>query len=284
MKTCHDSATLRAQVAEWKRAGLTVALVPTMGNLHAGHISLVKRAQQEADKVVVSIFVNPTQFGPNEDFASYPRTLDADREKLATAQTDLVFAPSVDVMYPQQNLAWVDIEQLGDTLCGAKRPGHFRGVCTVVTKLFNLVQPDVACFGEKDFQQLAILRRVTTDLCFPIRIIGVPTARADTGLALSSRNGYLTESERLHAAKLQQLLKSLRDRILQGERDYATLQAQATQQLNSDGFVVDYVAVMDANELKPAKNGDKYLLLALAAYLGKTRLIDNLSFNVECHS
>src|SRR5690606_29472395 len=153
MQTCHDSSSLRAQVAEWKQAGLTVALVPTMGNLHAGHISLVERARQEADKVVVSIFVNPTQFGPGEDFASYPRTLDADSEKLAAAHTDLLFAPSVDVMYPRPNLTWVDIEQLGDSLCGANRPGHFRGVCTVVSKLFNLVQPDVACFGEKDFQQ-----------------------------------------------------------------------------------------------------------------------------------
>jgi pantoate--beta-alanine ligase len=282
MQTCHDSSTLRAQVAEWKQASLTVALVPTMGNLHAGHISLVERARQEADRVVVSIFVNPTQFGPGEDFASYPRTLDADSEKLTAAHTDLLFAPSVDVMYPRPNLTWVDIEQLGEHLCGANRPGHFRGVCTVVSKLFNLVQPDVACFGEKDFQQLAIIRRMTADLCFPIRIVGVPTHRAESGLALSSRNGYLNDSERSHAAHLQQLLRSLKARIEAGERDYASLQAEAGRQLQADGFDVDYVAIMNADSLTPATPSDSQLLLALAARLGNTRLIDNIPFNIEC--
>lgn len=282
MRTCHDSQNLRTQVNEWKRQGLTVALVPTMGNLHAGHISLVERARQEADKVVVSIFVNPTQFGAGEDFSSYPRTLDADSEKLAAAHTDLLFAPSVEVMYPRPNLTWVDIEQLGEHLCGANRPGHFRGVCTVVSKLFNLVQPDVACFGEKDFQQLAIIRRMTEDLCFPIRIIGVPTYRADSGLALSSRNGYLSDSERSHAAHLQQLLQDLRQRILQGERDYTALETDAFRRLDADGFVPDYVSIMDAGDLTPAKPDDRHLLLALAARLGKTRLIDNLAFDIEC--
>lgn len=282
MQTCHDSASLRAQITEWKSAGLTVALVPTMGNLHAGHISLVERARREADRVVVSIFVNPTQFGPGEDFASYPRTLAADSEQLAAAHTDLLFAPSVETMYPQQNLTWVDIEQLGDSLCGANRPGHFRGVCTVVSKLFNLVQPDVACFGEKDFQQLAIIRRMTADLCFAIRIVGVPTARAASGLALSSRNAFLSDSERSHAAFLQQLLQSFKARIEQGERDYVALQRDASQQLQAEGFDVDYVAIMNADNLTPASQNDSHLLLALAARLGKPRLIDNLSFKIEC--
>jgi pantoate--beta-alanine ligase len=282
MRICHDSESLRACISDWKQQHLSVALVPTMGNLHAGHISLVDRAHREADKVVVSIFVNPTQFGPNEDFNSYPRTLGADCEKLDAAHTDLVFAPAVDVMYPRPNLTWVDIEQLGDTLCGANRPGHFRGVCTVVSKLFNLVQPDVACFGEKDFQQLAIIRRMTEDLCFPIRIVGVPTARAESGLALSSRNGYLNESEQLHAAKLRQLLQSLKAQIEAGNHDYAALQQNASQQLQEDGFRVDYISIVNPASLRPANENDTQLLLALAAWLGKTRLIDNLSLNIEC--
>lgn len=281
MNLLHDAQTLRQHIADWKRQGLTVALVPTMGNLHQGHVSLVTRARQEADKVVTSIFVNPSQFGPNEDFDSYPRTLDADCDKLKQAGNDLVFAPTVEVMYPQPNLVWVDVEQLGDYLCGANRPGHFRGVCTVVSKLFNLVQPDVACFGQKDFQQLAIIRRMVSDLCFPVRIVGVPTARDDNGLALSSRNGYLSDKERIQAAFLHQLLQKLRLRILEGDYNHARSSQAAMQELTQNGFIPDYVSIMHATTLQPATPTDTHLVIALAAKLGGTRLIDNLVFDIE---
>lgn len=281
MNICHRTEVLRKQVTHWKQQGLSVALVPTMGNLHAGHLSLVTQAQQEADKVVVSIFVNPTQFGPNEDFDSYPRTLEQDCDKLEQINTDLVFAPTVDIVYPQKNLAWVDIELLGDTLCGANRPGHFRGVCTVVAKLFNLVQPDVACFGQKDYQQLAIIRRMASDLCFPIRIIGVPISRSDSGLALSSRNNHLSAKARANAALLQQQLQSLKTSICAGERDYTSLSDNTRAYLTDRGFDVDYISVMNADTLQPASPADTHLLVALAARLESTRLIDNVSFLVE---
>ncbi len=282
MNIHHQRASLEQQLAPWRKAGDSIALVPTMGNLHAGHLALVEAAKREADHVVVSIFVNPTQFGPNEDFDSYPRTLDADCAKLDAIGTDAVFAPSVEEVYPQSNLAWVDIEQLGDSLCGAKRPGHFRGVCTVVSKLFNLVRPDVACFGEKDFQQLAILRRMTQDLCFPIRIVGVPTVREEDGLALSSRNGYLSAEERALAPKLQANLKQLATHLQQGNTDFTALTKEASQRLNTTGFRVDYLSIISADTLAPATASDKQLLVAAAAYLGNTRLIDNIAVNIDC--
>lgn len=281
MQTCHERDSLRAQISNWKQAGLSIALVPTMGNLHAGHLSLIDRARQEADRVVVSIFVNPTQFGPNEDFDSYPRTLEADSRQLAEAGADLLFAPTIEVMYPQRNLTWVDTESLGDTLCGANRPGHFRGVCTVVTKLFNLVQPDYACFGEKDFQQLAIIRRLVADLCLPLRIIGVPTARAASGLALSSRNGKLTPQQLEQAPQLQRCLQEMASLIKEGARDYSAQQAAFTARLQQAGFDVDYLNVMNVDTLAPAETADTHLLIALAAHLGSTRLIDNISLHIE---
>lgn len=281
MQTCHDREGLRAQIFNWRQAGLRIALVPTMGNLHAGHLSLVKRARQEADRVVVSVFVNPTQFGPNEDFDSYPRTLEADSRQLAEEGADLLFAPTAEVIYPQPNLTWVDIEALGDNLCGANRPGHFRGVCTVVTKLFNLIQPDVACFGEKDFQQLAIIRRLVADLCFPIRIVGVPTARDACGLAMSSRNSKLTPQQLEQAPQLQQCLQQMASLIKQGARDYGAQQAAFTTRLQQAGFDVDYINIMNADTLMPAESIDQHLLIALAAHLGSTRLIDNISLVIE---
>lgn len=281
MNIVHDAQALRQHVNDWKKQGLTVALVPTMGNLHRGHLSLVEQAHKEADKVVTSIFVNPSQFGPNEDFDSYPRTFDADCDKLRSAKNNLVFAPSVEVMYPQPNLVWVDVEQLSDHLCGANRPGHFRGVCTVVSKLFNLVQPDVACFGQKDFQQLAIIRRMVDDLCFPVRIVGVATAREESGLALSSRNGYLSDNQRQQAAFLYQLLQKLRHNILKGNYNYSQLSQAAKQELTQHGFVADYVSIMNATSLQPATPADTQLVIALAAKLGSTRLIDNLVFDIE---
>lgn len=280
MKTVHTIAETRQQVRDWRQAGLTIGFVPTMGNLHAGHISLVDEARRHADKVVASIFVNPTQFGPSEDFDSYPRTLDADSEKLAAAGCDLLFAPSVDEMYPEKNRTWVDVDDLGDHLCGASRPGHFRGVSTVVSKLFNIVLPDIACFGEKDFQQLAIIRRMVQDLFFPVRIIGVATAREANGLAMSSRNGYLSAAQKDQAGALYATLQALKARIEAGERDYPALVQAGTDQLTQAGFVVDYLSINHAGTLAPATSPDSHLLIAVAAKLGSTRLIDNVSLSI----
>jgi pantoate--beta-alanine ligase len=282
MQTVHSIAALRQQIRGWRQANLKIAFVPTMGNLHAGHISLVETARQHADKVVASIFVNPTQFGPSEDFDSYPRTLDADSDKLAAGHCDLLFAPSIDEMYPEKNRTWVDVDDLGDYLCGASRPGHFRGVTTVVSKLFNIVQPDVACFGEKDFQQLAIIRRMTQDLFFPVEIITVATARESNGLAMSSRNGYLSAAQKAQAAELYAALKKLKGQIEAGERDYLALVKAVTEQLTQAGFSVDYLSVNSASTLAPATVADQHLVVAVAAKLGTTRLIDNISISIAC--
>ncbi|MCH8542702.1 MAG: pantoate--beta-alanine ligase [Alcanivorax sp.] len=276
MLTLHRIADTRAQVRAWQASGLRVGFVPTMGNLHAGHIRLVTEARRHADKVVASVFVNPTQFGPGEDFDAYPRTLDSDQARLAEAGTDLLFAPSVDEMYPQQNLTWVDVDQLGEHLCGASRPGHFRGVSTVVSKLFHIVMPDVACFGEKDFQQLAVIRRMTTDLCFGIEIVGVATEREPDGLAMSSRNGYLSAEQRALAPKVHAHLQQARAAIEAGERDYPGLSRRLAESLESAGFRVDYLDVVNAETVTPAAPEDRMLRVAVAARLGKTRLIDNI--------
>ena len=282
MKTVHSIAELRQQVRDWRQAGLRVGFVPTMGNLHAGHISLIDEARRHADKVVASIFVNPTQFGPSEDFDSYPRTLQADSEKLQAAQCDLLFAPSVDEMYPQKNRTWVDVDELGDHLCGASRPGHFRGVSTVVSKLFNIVLPDIACFGEKDFQQLAIIRRMVQDLFIPVQIIGVPTAREANGLAMSSRNGYLSAAQKDQASAIYATLQDLKARIQGGERDFAGLVKLGTDRLAQAGFAVDYLTISNADTLAPASSPDSHLLIAVAAKLGATRLIDNVTLSIAC--
>ena len=276
MQTLNTIAETRQQVRAWQAQGLTVGFVPTMGNLHAGHIRLVTEARQHADRVVASVFVNPTQFGPNEDFDAYPRTLAADQEKLTAAGTDLLFAPPVDEMYPEATLTWVDVDHLGDHLCGANRPGHFRGVSTVVSKLFNIVTPDIACFGEKDFQQLAVIRRMVRDLCFGVRIIGVATEREADGLAMSSRNGYLTPEERALAPQVYAHLQQARDAITGGERDYPALQQRLAASLNQLGFQVDYLTVVNADTVSPATPQDTDLRVAVAARLGRTRLIDNI--------
>ena len=281
MDVVHTAAEVRACVTAWRRAGKTVALVPTMGNLHAGHLSLVRAAQREADRTVVSIFVNPTQFAPSEDFASYPRTLDADLALLRTSAANVLFAPSVEAMYPLgPNATWVEVDELGRYLCGASRPTHFRGVTTVVSKLFLIVAPDVAVFGEKDFQQLAILRRMTAELQFPIRIVAAPTWREADGLALSSRNSFLTESERARAPLIQQQLQRLKRAIADGERDYRALEGAMSTALAAQGFKVDYVSVANAETLAPATSADRKLLIAAAAYLGKPRLIDNVRLDL----
>lgn len=281
MKIEHSIQGVRAALKQARKAGKSVAFVPTMGNLHSGHISLVAEAKRRADYVVTSIFVNPTQFGANEDFSSYPRTLENDASLLAEAHCDLLFAPSAEEMYPdgRQQATTVHVAEITDRLCGASRPGHFTGVATVVTKLLNIIQPEMALFGEKDYQQLAVIRRLVTELCIPTSIIGMPTQRAEDGLALSSRNGFLTEAERLQAPLLYQTLTQLQTAILSGQRDYAALSTAAKAHLTKCGFAPDYVEVC-TQDLNTPTESDADLVILLAARLGKTRLIDNLAFSV----
>src|SRR5579872_3763409 len=278
MLTEHQTAAVRKRVLRWRNINERVALVPTMGNLHAGHIALVKRARELADRVVVSIFVNPTQFGPNEDFAAYPRTPDADRLQLAVAATDLLFMPDVSEVYPggTQNATRVEVPQLSDVLDGAFRPGHFAGVATVVTKLFNMVQPDVALFGEKDYQQLMIIRRMTIDLCLPVEIVGVPTVRELDGLAMSSRNQYLSKAELAAAPLLHAVLRETAFALRDGGRDYASLQSKAADRLRQAGFRPDYVEIRQPDTLAAPKAEDTRFVVLAAAWLGAARLIDNV--------
>ncbi|MEW6310161.1 MAG: pantoate--beta-alanine ligase [Pseudomonadota bacterium] len=271
-------ADLRAAVARARGEGKRIGFVPTMGNLHAGHIALIKKAGQRADFVVASIFVNPLQFGPNEDLASYPRTLAADQEKLVNAGCHLLFAPSVEEMYPhgQADQTLVRVPGVSEGLCGASRPGHFDGVSTVVTKLFNMVQPDLAVFGQKDFQQLAVIRTMVRDLNMPVQIISEPIVRADDGLALSSRNGYLTTEERTIAPQLYRILCELRDAIAGGERDYSALVERGLNRLRQAGLRPDYLELRNAVDLQPADQHSREVAILVAAFLGRTRLLDNI--------
>lgn len=278
MQTVNRIADLRQTVAQWRRAGLKIAFVPTMGNLHAGHLQLVKTAQQHADKVVVSIFVNPTQFGPNEDFASYPRTEQQDVEQLAAINTDLLFLPTVVEIYPQPLQTKISVQGLSGMHCGASRPGHFDGVAVVVCKLLNMVQPDLLLLGEKDFQQLAVVRRMVFDLSLPVEIQGVPTVRENDGLAMSSRNGYLTAEQRQVAPKLYQALCAARDAIQQHQAGDQQILDQQSQALQQAGFDIDYFHLCRSDDLQPANAEDQDLVLLIAARLGKTRLIDNVYF------
>ncbi|MGM0480890.1 MAG: pantoate--beta-alanine ligase [Pseudomonadota bacterium] len=267
-----------ARLRQWRtQQTRTVALVPTMGNLHQGHLSLVKKAQQHADVVVVSIFVNPMQFAANEDLDSYPRTLQQDKEALSSLGVDAVFTPQVGDIYPRGLAAQTQINVPGvsDILCGASRPGHFVGVATIVCKLFNMVQPDVAVFGEKDFQQLQIIRLMTQDLSLPVTIVGVPTARDANGLALSSRNTYLNAEQRQQAARIYQTLQGMAQQ-LNSATDFKAIELWAEQQLTEAGFKVDYVAIKNAGDLQdPTPKNQRWVAL-IAAKLGETRLIDNL--------
>lgn len=283
MRTVYTIADLRAAVAQWRAAGERVALVPTMGNLHEGHLRLVDRARNLADRVLVSIFVNPTQFGPSEDFEHYPRTLEADSGKLEQRATDLIFAPAVEEVYPGGSEAGtrVEVPGLSELLCGEFRPGHFVGVATVVAKLLNMAQPDVAVFGTKDYQQLAVIRRMVRDLSMPIDIEGVTTVREANGLAMSSRNAYLSTSERETAAELYRILKQTADRLHAGERDIPTLEAEGLSHLRSRGFVPDYFTVRRAADLQPPRPDDKALVALVAAHLGRARLIDNLEITLS---
>ncbi len=270
--------TVRERVAAWRLQHAKVALVPTMGNLHKGHLSLVAQARERARRVIVSIFVNPLQFGPNEDFERYPRTLEHDTEMLKDAGVDVLFHPTTFEIYPvgHERSTVVDVADLSSILCGAFRPGHFAGVATVVNKLFNIVQPDVALFGEKDYQQLTIIRRMVADLCLPLEIVAVPTTRDHDGLAMSSRNRYLTPAERNRAPQLYEMLKAARRRIEGGARDFDTIQKEGMHALEVAGFSPDYVAVRQANDLQPPREASRELVILAAAYLGKARLIDNV--------
>ncbi|HZF17616.1 MAG TPA: pantoate--beta-alanine ligase [Steroidobacteraceae bacterium] len=285
MQVVNRIVTLREQVRGWRRENLRVALVPTMGNLHKGHISLVAHAQDHADRVVVSIFVNPLQFGPTEDYEDYPRTLEHDKELLSKVNADLVFAPPVYEIYPvgHERTTTVEVADLSGILCGAFRPGHFTGVATVVTKLLNIVLPDVAVFGEKDYQQLIVIRRLVADLCLPVDILGGPTVRDHDGLALSSRNKYLNVRERSVAPKLYESLKLAKQRIEKGENDFESIQQGGMRLLERAGLQPDYFAIRQAADLAPLRTESRDLIVLAAARLGKARLIDNVHARVIEH-
>lgn len=279
MQTVQTIAHLRSTVDQWRARRERVAFVPTLGNLHEGHLQLVKRAARAADRVVVSVFVNPLQFGPQEDFAAYPRTLKQDSLKLAENGVHLLFTPGVEELYPfgLDNTVRVEVPALSQVLCGAARPGHFTGVATVVTKLFNAVRPHVAVFGEKDYQQLLVVRRLVADLCLPVEILPVPTVREADGLALSSRNRYLSAEERAQAPALYQTLRWIAGQLGAGARDLGRLETQAAEMLRESGFQPDYVAIRRAADLGFPQPADSKLIVLGAGHLGGTRLIDNLA-------
>jgi pantoate--beta-alanine ligase len=279
MRIVNTISALRAAVKEWRLSGQTVALVPTMGNLHAGHLALGTEAQKRADRVVVSIFVNPTQFGIGEDFDCYPRTGDEDQKQLNAIGVDLLFQPDVLEVYAPDARTIVTVKELSEWYCGASRPGHFDGVATIVCKLFNMVQPDIALFGLKDFQQLTVIKTMVRDLNMAIEIIGVQTVREASGLAMSSRNGYLTLEEKIVAAKLYQSLIAARDAILTGRLSYQEIENRALAFLQESGFRPDFFNVCRISDLKKANADDVELVLLAAAKLGKTRLIDNVCFS-----
>ncbi len=283
MQTVDESGLLRAVVTGWRRAGERIAFVPTMGNLHAGHMALVKRARALADRVVVSIFVNPMQFGPAEDFDSYPRTLEQDRTALEAEGIDLLYTPTDAQLYPHGTEAStrVMVPGIGDILCGEFRPGFFTGVATVVAKLFNLVTPDVAVFGEKDYQQLIVIRRMVADLDFPIEIEPVATVREPDGLAMSSRNAYLDPAQRARAPELYRTLESVAKRLRAGERAFVELEAEGLARLEAAGFRPDYLRILRATDLEVPRPSDTRLVVLAAAWLGKARLIDNIQVVVK---
>ncbi|MGK0446143.1 MAG: pantoate--beta-alanine ligase [Bermanella sp.] len=280
--TVSTVAELREYVQHAKFKGLSVGFVPTMGNLHAGHMRLVRKANKQCDIVIASIFVNPLQFNNPSDLTNYPRTLEQDQALLADNGCNLLFAPTVDEMYPdgQESQSIVAVPDVSMGLCGGTRPGHFNGVATVVTKLFNMVQADKAFFGEKDFQQLAVIRKMVADLCFPITIVGISTERNNDGLALSSRNGYLSANELALAPAIFKALQDVANAIQQGNDFDSTLE-QTQQRLNKQGFKVDYLALCRESDLKPATTEDDKLVVLIAAFLGSARLIDNLPFSLN---
>lgn len=280
MDTATTIAAVREHVRRWRAEGRRIAFVPTMGNLHAGHVSLIEMARRHGDRFVASIFVNPMQFGPNEDFAHYPRTPAQDARMLAEAGCDLMFMPDVVEIYPNgsERATRVEVPGLSSVLDGEFRPGHFEGVATVVAKLFHIVEPDVAVFGEKDFQQLTIIRRMVADLCLPIGIIAAPTVREPDGLAMSSRNQYLTDEERRKAPLIHQLLTAAVDRLRAGDRDFAAIERTGVAALEQAGFRPDYFSIRRADDLSTPETSTRHLVVLVAARLGRARLIDNLQF------
>lgn len=281
----HISAVsaLQAQIKAWRQQNLHIAFVPTMGNLHQGHLSLVTKARALADRVVVSIFVNPLQFDDDADLSAYPRTLDADIQQLTSVECDVVFTPTPDIMYPNgmSNQTIITVPGMDDKLCGRVRPGHFDGVATVVAKLFNIVQPDLAVFGEKDYQQLLLIKKMVADLNLPLDIMGLPTLREKNGLAMSSRNQYLSEQQREQAAMIYQALNEIKTDLEAGSADFQQLEQQASEQLQRSGFEPDYVEIRQSGNLEPAETSDKSLRILLAARLGKARLIDNIACDLD---
>lgn len=282
MSTFRTVAELREQIQTWKLQGLRIGFVPTMGNLHAGHFALVELAKKHSDKVVASIFVNPTQFGPNEDYARYPRTEQHDIDGLLEKGCDAIFLPSVEEMYPfgSKGCVQMHVPSITDILCGAHRPGHFNGVAIVVGRLFNMVQPNCAVFGRKDYQQLQVIRYMTREMSFPVEIISAPTLREPSGLAMSSRNQYLSESERLIAPKIYTTLCSIREAYKAG-LPLEQVEQDAVELLEQSGFEVDYVDILSADLGKASRSRLKGRVALIAARLGRTRLIDNLEFEIE---
>ncbi|MCW8853463.1 MAG: pantoate--beta-alanine ligase [Gammaproteobacteria bacterium] len=283
MNVFKDIQSVRDQVASWKQAGLSIAFVPTMGNLHAGHLQLVAQAKQKADRVVVSIFVNPMQFNEVDDFSAYPRTFEGDVELLKEVSADALFAPSNDELYPtEQDLTTkVIVPGLSDVLEGEYRPGHFTGVATVVCKLFNIVQPDISCFGEKDFQQLMLIRRMVAELNSPVQIEAIATQREIDGLAMSSRNNRLDNQQREKAPQVFQVLTEIADLLKTGNKDYLALEQNATATLDSRGFKAEYVAIRRSSDLAMPSIEDRHLVVLVAARLGDIRLIDNISLSLN---
>lgn len=281
MQTIEKISTLRSEINLWRQQGLKIAFVPTMGNLHQGHIALVEKAKQAADKVVASIFVNPMQFGVNEDIDNYPRTMAADQEKLTVAGCDILFTPTPAIIYPKglDKQSYVEVPNVSDGYCGESRPGHFRGVATVVCKLFNIVQPDIACFGLKDYQQVQVIETMVEDLSMPIEILAVETVREASGLALSSRNNYLTAAEKAIAPALSQNIQWLAKEILTSN-DFIGLAKKAANAIDSVGMKTDYIHICHARTLEPASEDDKELVILGAAHCGKARLIDNLRISL----
>lgn len=283
MFTATTNQQLREKITAWRQQGQSIAFVPTMGNLHQGHLELVKIAKQKADKVVVSIFVNPLQFERSEDLSSYPRTEEQDAEKLSAKQVDLLFLPRPSTMYPNglEQQSYVEVPQLSQKLEGALRPGHFKGVSTIVNKLFNLVQPDFACFGQKDFQQLALIKQMVEDLAIPVEIIAVPTVRETSGLAMSSRNGLLAPEDLSKAPYLAVIMNKLGQQLTEAPEKAASLIAIASSQLNEKGFNTQSIDIVDAKSLEALSPSSSQAVILMAAYLGKVRLIDNLVVDLK---
>ena len=280
MTTVTTIAEVRAHVTRWREAHERVVFVPTMGNLHAGHMSLLAAARKHGKRFVASIFVNPMQFGPNEDFAHYPRTPAKDADMLREAGCDLMFSPEVGEIYPNgaNNATRIEVPGISNILCGEFRPGHFEGVATVVAKLFHIVDPDVAVFGEKDFQQLTVIRRMVADLCLRVEVVGAPTVRESDGLAMSSRNQYLDEQQRRLAPSIYRQLQQAVEALKSGVRDFARIEGTGRAALDGAGFRTDYFSVRDARTLAPASPDTRHFVVLTAARLGKARLIDNLQY------